>query len=72
NIRDSVMWDNVEIANGVNLYRAIIADGVRIEAGENFENAAIVRAEMVRNCAEIPDKALKGYVQGENYIVPLN
>jgi hypothetical protein len=49
----------------------IIADDVKIEAGEHFENAAIVRAEMVRNCDEIPEKALKGYIQGENYIVPL-
>ena len=70
-VRDSVMWDNVNIADGANLYRTIIADDVKIEAGEQFENAAIVRAEMVRNCVEIPEKALKGYIQGENYIVPL-
>jgi NDP-sugar pyrophosphorylase family protein len=71
NIRDSVIWDNVSIADGANLYRTIIADDVKIEAGEHFENAAIVRADMVRNCVEIPEKALKGYIQGENYIVPL-
>lgn len=72
NIKDSIIWDNVKISEDSNLYRTIIADGVQIEAGEHFENAAIVRAEMVRNCAEIPEKALKGYIQGENYIVPLN
>ncbi|MEO8042090.1 MAG: hypothetical protein ABI646_05735, partial [Acidobacteriota bacterium] len=71
-IRDSVIWDDVTIAAGVNLYRTIIADGVSIPAGEHYENAAIVRAEMVRNSAEIPEKALKGYIQGENYVVPLN
>jgi NDP-sugar pyrophosphorylase family protein len=71
-VRDSVIWDDVTIADDVNLYRTIIADGVSIESGEHFENAAIVRADMVRNCAEIPEKALKGYIQGENYIVPLN
>lgn len=70
-IRDSVIWDNVTVSDEVNLYRTIIADGVTIDAGEHFENAAIVRAEMVRNCDEIPEKALKGYIQGENYIVPL-
>ncbi len=70
-VRDSVMWDNVNIADDAHLYRTIIADDVKIEAGETFENAAIVRAEMVRNCSEIPEKALKGYIQGENYIVPL-
>lgn len=71
-VRDSVLWDDVTIAEGANLYRTIIADGVQIESGEHFENAAIVRAEMVRNSDEIPEKALKGYIQGENYIVPLN
>jgi NDP-sugar pyrophosphorylase family protein len=71
-VRDSVIWDDVEIGHDVNLYRTIIADGVSIAAGDHFENAAIVRAEMVRNCAEIPEKALKGYIQGDNYIVPLN
>jgi NDP-sugar pyrophosphorylase family protein len=65
------MWDNVSIGDDAHLYRTIIADDVRIEAGEHFENAAIVRAEMVRNCEEVPEKALKGYIQGENYIVPL-
>ncbi len=71
-IRDSVLWDDISIGDDVNLYRTIIADGVTIEPGEQFENAAIVRAEMVRNCEEIPEKALKGYIKGENYIVPLN
>lgn len=71
-VRDSVIWDNVKISAGASLYRTIIADGVTIEADEHFENAAIVRADMVRNCDEIPEKALKGYIQGENYIVPLN
>lgn len=71
-IRDSVLWDDVTVSSGAELYRTIIADGVTIEPGEAFENAAIVRADMVRNCEEIPEKALKGYIQGENYIVPLN
>lgn len=71
-LKDSVIWDNVTINDGATLYRTIIADGVVIEAGEHFENAAIVRADMVRGCTEIPPKALKGYVQGDNYIVPLN
>jgi NDP-sugar pyrophosphorylase family protein len=71
-LKDSVIWDDVTIGDGATLYRTIVADGVRIEPGEHFENVAIVRADMVRNCQEIPEKALKGYVQGENYIVPLN
>lgn len=70
-VKDSIMWDNVSIGDDAHLYRTIIADDVRIEAGEHYENAAIVRADMVRNCEEIPEKALKGYIRGENYIVPL-
>jgi NDP-sugar pyrophosphorylase family protein len=71
-LKDSVLWDNVTIGQGATLYRVIVADGVRIAPGEHFENAAIVRADMVRSCREIPEKALQGYVQGENYVVPLN
>lgn len=71
-IKDSVIWDNVTIGDGATLYRAIVADGVTIAPGEHFENAAIVRADMVRSCSEIPAKALKGYIQGDNYVVPLN
>jgi NDP-sugar pyrophosphorylase family protein len=71
-LKDSVLWDDVTISNGATLYRTIVADGVTIGPGEHFENVAIVRADMVRSCSEIPEKALKGYVQGENYIVPLN
>lgn len=71
-VRDCVIWDNVTVGADADLYRTIIADGVTIPDGELFENAAIVRADMVRNCDEIPEKALKGYIQGDNYIVPLN
>ena len=71
-VRDSVFWDNVSVEDDVTLYRTILADGVTVEAGSSFENAAIVRADMLRNTDEMPEKALKGYIQGENYIVPLN
>ena len=70
-VRDSVLWDDVRVGEKASLYRTIIADGVQIGPGEHFENAAIVRAEMVRHCEEIPEKAPHGYIQGENYIVPL-
>ena len=71
-VRDSIMWDNVKVGEDVNLYRTILADDVEIPGGTHFENAAIVRAEMLRNTDEMPEKALKGYIDGENYIVPLN
>ncbi len=71
-VRSSVLWDNVIVGSGAELYRTIVADGVTIPSGEHYENAAIVRADMVRNCSEIPEKALKGSVHGENYIVSLS
>lgn len=71
-IRNSIIWDNVNISDRASLDRTIIADGVTIDAGEHFENAAIIRAESVRNSAEIPEKAMKGYFHGKNYIVPLD
>ncbi|MCS6875103.1 MAG: NDP-sugar synthase [Pyrinomonadaceae bacterium] len=70
-VKDTIMWDNVTVSEGAHLYRTVIADNVVIQPGEHFENAAIVRADMVRNCKEIPGKAPAGYVQGENYVVPL-
>ena len=71
-IKDAVIWDNVNIGDGVRVYKSIIADGVNLKSGENYENVAIVRADMVKHCDEIPEKALKGFFKGENYVVPLN
>jgi NDP-sugar pyrophosphorylase family protein len=71
-VADSILWDNVTIEANAKLNRVIIADGVTIKANNVFENVAIVRADMVRNCEEIPEKALKGEYIGENYVVPLN
>jgi NDP-sugar pyrophosphorylase family protein len=70
-ISDSVIWDNVNIEADAQIKKSIIADGVNIKAGEIFENVAIVRAEMLRHSRELPEKALKGFFRGENYIVPL-
>lgn len=71
-VKDSVIWDDVSIAESALISRAIIGDGVKISEGEEFENVAIVRADMLAHCAEIPEKALKGQVIGENYVVPFN
>jgi len=69
-ISNTVIWDNVNIADGAQINKSIIADGVSINKGEKFENVAIVRAEMLGHGGEIPEKALKGFFRGENYIVP--
>jgi NDP-sugar pyrophosphorylase family protein len=70
-VRNSIIWDNVTIEPGAKLNRAILADNVRIKAGEIKENVAIVPAALVGDL-ETPEKALKGYFEGENYVVPLN
>ncbi len=72
NVTDAILWDDVTIEANAKLNRVIIADGVTIKANNEFENVAIVQAQMVRNCLEIPQKALKGEYIGENYVVPLN
>ncbi len=70
-VSDSIIWDDVVIESGARLHRTIIADGVRIRANEVYENAAIVRGEMVKNCTEVPEKALRGEFVGDNYVVSL-
>lgn len=69
-VRQSILWDDVVIENGARVTRAILADGVRIRAGEQIENAAVVRAELVRGETP-PPKALKGEFRGENFVVPV-
>jgi mannose-1-phosphate guanylyltransferase/phosphomannomutase len=70
-VRDSVLWNNVNIEQGAVVRRAILADGVTINAGEKIENAAIVRADLVRQAPEIPAKAPQGFFADDNYVVPL-
>jgi NDP-sugar pyrophosphorylase family protein len=69
-VENSILWDNVTIAEGARLNRVVLADGVKIDSGEIYENAAIVRAEMMENVVEIPEKALKGYIKGSNFVAP--
>lgn len=66
----SILWDDVTIEEGARISRSILADGVRIKAGEQIENAAVVRAELVRG-EDPPPKALRGDFQGDNFVVPL-
>lgn len=71
-VKDAVIWDDVTIESEAQISRVIIADDVKIPTGKRYENAAIVRAEMLKHSEEIPEKALRGYLDGENYVVPLN
>ncbi|HEV7844141.1 MAG TPA: NDP-sugar synthase [Pyrinomonadaceae bacterium] len=70
-VRESVLWDGVRIEEGARVRRAVLGDGVVIGSHETIENAAVVRAELVRG-TEAPPKALKGEFRGGNFVVPLS
>jgi NDP-sugar pyrophosphorylase family protein len=70
-VRDSVLWDNVRVEDKAHVRRAVLGDGVVIPSGESIENAAVVRAELVRG-EEPPPKALKGEFRGGNFVVSLS
>ncbi len=69
-VSDAVLWENVRIAEGARVHRAVLGAGVEIHSGEVFENAAVVRAELVWG-RERPPKALEGEMRGANFVVPL-
>ncbi len=68
---DSVLWDNVTIEEGATVERSIIGDDVVVRRGDVLRDVAIVRREMIDSFGAIPEKALKGEIVGENYIVSL-
>jgi NDP-sugar pyrophosphorylase family protein len=70
-VHESVLWDNVIVERGAVVRRAILGDGVRVLAGERFEDAAVVRADLVSGTTP-PPKALRGYFRGDNFVVPLS
>lgn len=69
-VRESLLWNEVTVEAGARVRRAILGDGVRIRPGEVIEEAAVVRADLVRE-REPPQKALKGEFRGDNFVVPL-
>lgn len=69
-VSESILWDRVIVEKGARVYRSILADGVRIRAGEEVENCAVVLTSLVQNEAR-PAKALAGEFKGDNFVVPL-
>ena len=69
-LEQSILWDNVVIENGARVKRAVLADNVKIGAGEIVEDAAVVRASLVRGKTP-PPKALQGEFRGDNFVVSL-
>lgn len=69
-VEDSILWRDVVIEANAEVRRTVLGDGVRVRAGERYEDAVVVRAELVR-AVEIPAKSLPGHFAGANYVVPL-
>jgi NDP-sugar pyrophosphorylase family protein len=69
-VTDAILWDRVKIDAGARVKRAVLADGVTIRSGETIQNAVVVPAALVSGKVS-PQKALKGHVAGENFVVPL-
>lgn len=70
-VRESILWDHVTVAAGAQVRRAVLGDEVRVRAGEVFDDAVVVRADLIAGKTP-PAKALKGHVRGENFVVPLS
>jgi NDP-sugar pyrophosphorylase family protein len=69
-VSEAILWEGVRVEAGARVRRAILGAGVRVGRGEVVEDAAVVRAALVRE-GERPAKALAGEVRGDNFVVPL-
>jgi NDP-sugar pyrophosphorylase family protein len=70
-VRDSILWNDVLIERGATVARSIIADDLRVTADERWEDAVVVRAELVAGQTP-PPKALRGRQIGDKFVVPLS
>ncbi|HEY3104359.1 MAG TPA: NDP-sugar synthase [Pyrinomonadaceae bacterium] len=70
-VRDAILWDEVGVESGAKILRTVIADRVRVRANELFEDAIVVRADLVAGKTP-PAKALKGYAKDDKFVVPLS
>ena len=69
-VREAILWENVRVEAGARVRRSILGAGVYLRRGENVEDAAVVRAALIGR-EERPEKALRGEVRGDNFVVPL-
>jgi NDP-sugar pyrophosphorylase family protein len=69
-VAESVLWEDVKIASGARVRRAVLGAGVEVGPGEVLENVAVVRAELIEG-EERPEKGLAGEVRGANFVAPL-
>ena len=70
-VSEAILWDRVHIESGAHIKRAVLADGVHIRGGETLMNCVVVPAELIAGRVA-PEKSMKGFVQGESFVVPLS
>ena len=74
-VTESVLWEDVRVDAGAVVRRCVLGAGVQVGRGEVFEDAAVVRAELVRaelaRGVEPPPKGLKGEFRGSNFVAPI-
>jgi NDP-sugar pyrophosphorylase family protein len=70
-VRESILWNGVVVESGARVRRTILGDGVCVRADEEVADAVVVRAELVAGVTP-PAKAPKGFVKGDNFVVPLS
>jgi NDP-sugar pyrophosphorylase family protein len=70
-VQESILWDGVVVEDNARVRRTLLGDRVRVSAGESFEDAVVVRADLVAGKTP-PAKALQGDIRGENFVVPLS
>jgi NDP-sugar pyrophosphorylase family protein len=74
-VAGSVLWENVRVAAGARVRGCVLGAGVRVGGGEVFEDAVVVRADLVRGelarGVEPPPKGLSGEFRGSNFVAPI-
>jgi mannose-1-phosphate guanylyltransferase / phosphomannomutase len=69
-VSESVLWESVRVEAGARVRRSVIGEGVRVGPSDNFENVAVVRAELALAQGR-PEKGLRGEVRGSNFVAPI-
>ena len=70
-VNQSILWSDVTIEGEARLRRVVAGDGVRVPAHAELENAVVVRADVLQGLTP-PAKALKGTLEGDNFVVYLS
>jgi ADP-glucose pyrophosphorylase len=69
-VSDAILWDRVLIEAGARVRRSVLADNVHIDSNQTIADAVVVPRALIEGKTP-PAKALKGEVQGDNFVVPL-